>query len=73
MEYLPGPENTMADALSREEHLRRMTSKDLQHPDVSLALGDVKAGAPHRREDSEGAATCLRGKPSKGEYPGKKS
>ena len=47
----------MADALSREERPRRMKSKDLQHPDVSLASGDVEAEAPHRREDSEGAAT----------------
>ena len=57
VEYLPGPENTMADALSREARPRRMTSKDLQHLDVSLASVDVEAGAPHRRQDSERAAT----------------
>ena len=54
VEYLPGPENTMADALSREERPRTVVSKDLEHPDASLALGNVEAGAPHRSKDGVG-------------------
>ena len=60
VEYLPGPENTMADALSREERPRTVTTKDSHNLDVSLALGDVEAGAPHDGEyskDSVGVAT----------------
>ena len=37
---LPGDENGMADALSREER-PRMSSADLTIPDISLASGDV--------------------------------
>ena len=41
----------MADALSQEESPRTVTRKDPEHPDVSLASGDVEAGAPHVREN----------------------
>ena len=44
VEYLPGRENGMADALSREER-PRMASKD-KTPDTSLASGDVGAPTP---------------------------
>ena len=42
--YIPGTENTMADALSREERTReRMPDK----PDISLASGIVEGQPPH--------------------------
>ena len=50
IEYLPGKENGFADALSREERPRRMSS--IIRTDASLALGDVgvqpTSGAPAR-------------------------
>ena len=47
----------MADAVSREERPRTVASKDLEHPDASLASGDVEAGTPHRSKDGVGVAT----------------
>ena len=46
MEYLPGSENTMADALSREER-RRMPDE----PDTYLASGDVEGQPPQQEEE----------------------
>ena len=76
VEYLLGSENTMADALSREERPRRMTPEDHHNPDVNLAAGDVEAGALHevgqkeKEQDSVGAATptwsTCAGNPAKG-------
>ena len=57
VKYLPGPDNTMADALSREERPRSVPSEDQENPDVSLASGDVEAGAPHKKESSVGVTT----------------
>ena len=57
VEYLPGPDNTMADALSREERCRRMSPEDLTNPDASLVAGDVEAGASHKKENSVGVTT----------------
>ena len=50
VEYLPGQENTLADALSREERPRTVTPVEIPNPDISLASGDVEAGAPHVQE-----------------------
>ena len=47
VEYMPGVENTMADALSQEERPRKVTPVDLDNPDVSLAVGDVGAAPTH--------------------------
>ena len=60
IEYLPGKDNTMADALSREERPRTLTPDAHHDLDVSLGLGDVEAGVPHEdkeRKDSVGVAT----------------
>ena len=54
VQYLPGAENTLADALSREERQRKMTPERQEDiPDVSLAAGDVEERAPHEKEDQE--------------------
>ena len=53
IEYLPGSENTMADTLSREERPRAVTPVVHHNPDVSLAAGDVEAGAPLEEEKVE--------------------
>ena len=44
---MPRVENTMADALSREERPRKVMPEDLDNPDVSLAAVDVRAAPPH--------------------------
>ena len=50
VEYLPGLENGLADALSREERPRPqaadMVPRDLHTPDASLASGDVGVATP---------------------------
>ena len=51
IEYLPGKDNTMADALSREERPRAVTPVVHHKPDVSLAAEYVEAGAPREREE----------------------
>ena len=58
VQYLPGKENGMAEALSREER-HKMVPLD-KTPDTSLAAGNVA----HMKS--------LCGKPGKSEYPGKK-
>ena len=64
--YIPGCENTLADALSREE---RENMKMPGDPDVCLVAGDVE-GQPPQRERSVAAATrrYLGGKPERREY-----
>ena len=57
VQYLPGAENTMADALSREERQRKVTTESRDIPDVSLAAGDVEERAPHEEKDSVGVVT----------------
>ena len=49
IEYLPGRDNTLADALLREERRTGVTPE--QSPDVSLAMGDVEGQPPHEREE----------------------
>ena len=50
IEYLPGQDNTLADALSREERPRKKTFESQEIPDLCLAPGDVEAQPPHERE-----------------------
>ena len=52
VEYLPGTDNGMADALSWEER-PRMSSKDQETPDASLASGDVGVTPPHEEPGRE--------------------
>ena len=58
--YLPGHENTLADALSREERKETETPVSMIL-DVSLARGDVEEQTPHERraesENSTGSTT----------------
>jgi len=49
--YLPGPDSTFADALSREERGRDEKRTTGETPDVHLAGGDV-AGDPPRKENN---------------------
>ena len=49
VKYLPGEDNGLADALSREEWPRRqaeMTPGHIQNPVASLASGDVGVPTP---------------------------
>ena len=59
VEYLLGRDNTMADALSREERPRaaKKTSKNKDSPDLCLLPGDVAAQPQHSREIGVGVAT----------------
>ena len=45
--YIPGTDNTMADALSREEWTREMMPDE---PGINLALGDVEGQPPQEEE-----------------------
>ena len=54
VQYLPGAENTIADALSREERQRKVTTESRDIPDISLAAGYVEERAPHEEKDSVG-------------------
>ena len=57
IEYLPGKDNTLADALSREECTRR--KKSVTHGILDLCLDgrDVTAQPPQDKEEGVGAAT----------------
>ena len=46
IKYIPGIQNTMADALSREE---RQTATMPDQPGISLALGDVEGQPPQKK------------------------
>ena len=65
--YLPGKDNTLADALSRKERRQRETPKI--DPDVYLAEGDVEGQPPQEEERSAGspdpAGSALSGKPGR--------
>ena len=63
--YLPGKDNTMANALSSEERPRVKTSETQQIPNICLAPGDVVAQPPQeKREDVE--ANTSRGRAYEG-------
>ena len=58
IEYLPGQENTLADALSREERPReKKTSESQAIPDLCLAPEDVAVQPPHKKEEGVGVTT----------------
>ena len=57
VEYLPGPENGIANARLREERPWRLASKDPENPDCCLASGHVVGAPPHIMKDSVGVAT----------------
>ena len=72
IEYLPGAENTMADALSREERPRKMRPETPEIPDLSLAPRDLAAQPPHEKERGVGASIptgSTHGGNPLGEYP----
>ena len=48
IQYIPGKDNTLADALSRKE--RDMDKTPVYSPDVYLVEGDVEGQPPHERE-----------------------
>ena len=50
IEYLPGKDNTLADALSREECTRRKKYMTLGIPDLCLDRGDLAAQPPQDKE-----------------------
>ena len=58
--YLPGKENTLADALSREERSRENTPMDQENLDVYLARGDVEGQPPQELGSSVGVPTPIR-------------
>ena len=59
--YLPGEEDTLADALSREERqtdtqeerLQTATAENVSNRDVRLPVGDVEGTPPHRTNYSQ--------------------
>ena len=83
VEYLPGKDNTMADALSREERPRAVTPRCSSQTGRQSCGGGCGGRSPtrERREkrgeqrqcgSSNSHMKCLCGKPCTGEYPGKK-
>ena len=54
LQYLPGRDNTLADALSREERRQKDTPAD-HNLGVCLAEGDVEGQPPHEGEIRAGS------------------